>query len=170
MLHFLSYLNTEMAQVVEIIPHGRHMFYHGHWYPSSSRGHNISIYVIDQFVPNILVPVKESLEYSVSINEIVKIWSQLNTGTIKSMCRSAWILPLGCLKSPGKVLEFHFWNSVLTLISCSSYISSADFHTHTTWQHNFFYVRSFSKFSLHSQEDIDLFCQWDLDHFCVNCC
>ena len=65
---------------------------------------------------NIVVPEKERLRYNVSIiNDIAKIWSQLNTGTIKSMHGSAWILPFRCLKSPGKVLEFHFGNSVLTL-------------------------------------------------------
>ena len=48
MLHFLSYLDTEMAQLKSSLMEGNDMFYHGCRYSSSSRGQNISIYVINQ--------------------------------------------------------------------------------------------------------------------------
>ena len=74
-LHFLAYLNTEMAQVVEILPDGRQgpfypTHYHVYWWPGNGRSQAISSHGIDNFSWNIFGSAQEELMSAVLLQSL----------------------------------------------------------------------------------------------------
>ena len=85
---------------------------HGHYdvivMPSNSRCHGIG-----QVIPGYPALSTRKVKLYIQMNSIVKIWSWLDSDTIKWMYRNAWISTFRYLKNLRNMLEFYLGNSQL---------------------------------------------------------
>ena len=89
-INFLSFLNTEMAQIVETLPHGldkdSFILYcqnHGCWWPGEARSHDISSHGIDLIPTQYFTISTQKLKWT-----LAKIASNIHTST-HPLCNEA---------------------------------------------------------------------------------
>ena len=95
-LHFMSFLHTDMTQVVEILPRGRqksilHSQYHGHWCPGDTKSHVINNSDFDYVEPNQFSSCALRVEIHFSLNACYVVHISLNfVGRFKTALSQYW--------------------------------------------------------------------------------